>query len=193
MAYAGAADHAPDDTALARLARDGDGQAFGALVARHQQSVFNVCYRLTGERREAEDMAQEAFIRAYQRLRTFDPARPFGPWMRRVAANVCLNQLQTKRPAVFSLDDETDTRAASLQADEAGDPGIAHERRANANAIQSALLALPAHYRAVVELCHFQEMSYAEASATLRLPVSDVKSHLYRARQTLAKRLGQHP
>lgn len=193
MAYAGAADHAPDDTALARLARDGDGQAFGALVARHQQSVFNVCYRLTGERREAEDMAQEAFIRAYQRLRTFDPARPFGPWMRRVAANVCLNQLQTKRPAVFSLDDETDTRAASLPADETGDPGIAHERRANANAIQSALLALPAHYRAVVELCHFQEMSYAEASATLRLPVSDVKSHLYRARQTLAKRLGQHP
>ena len=51
----------------------------------------------------------------------------------------------------------------------------------------------PADYRAVVELCHFQEMSYAEASATLRLPVSDVKSHLYRARQALAKRLGPNP
>ena len=71
-----------DDRTLARQARRGDAQAFGELVRRYQTSVFNVCYRLAGERREAEDLTQEAFLRAYERLASFDDARPFGPWMR---------------------------------------------------------------------------------------------------------------
>jgi len=81
----------PSDRDLALRARRGDAEAFGELVRRYQASVFNVCYRLLGERREAEDLAQEAFIRAYERLDTFDADLPFGPWMRRVAANLCLN------------------------------------------------------------------------------------------------------
>jgi RNA polymerase sigma-70 factor (ECF subfamily) len=74
----------PSDRDLALRARRGDAEAFGELVRRYQTSVFNVCYRLLGERREAEDLAQEAFIRAYERLDAFDAALPFGPWMRRV-------------------------------------------------------------------------------------------------------------
>ena len=83
----------PDDADLARRARRGEAAAYGELVRRHQQAVFNVCYRLLGHRQEAEDAAQEAFLRAYARLETFDLSRPFGPWMRRVAANLCLNHL----------------------------------------------------------------------------------------------------
>jgi RNA polymerase sigma factor (sigma-70 family) len=96
----------PSDRDLALRARRGDADAFGELVRRYQTSVFNVCCRLTGERREAEDMAQEAFIRAYERLGTFKPEMPFGPWMRRVAANVCLNRLERRAPISVSLDDE---------------------------------------------------------------------------------------
>lgn len=88
----------PTDRDLAIRARRGDAEAFGELVRRYQGSVFNVCYRLLGERREAEDMAQEAFIRAYGRLETFDADRPFGPWIRRVAANACFNRLQQNAP-----------------------------------------------------------------------------------------------
>ena len=84
----------PSDRDLALRARRGDAEAFGELVRRYQTSVFNVCYRLLGERREAEDLAQEAFIRAYERLDTFDADLPFGPWMRRVAANLCLNWME---------------------------------------------------------------------------------------------------
>lgn len=177
---------AADDTALARRARGGDAAAFGALVQAHQTAVFNVCYRLTGERREAEDMAQEAFIRAYERIASFDPARPFGPWMRRVAANVCLNALQRARRLHFSLDDDS---VPEPRADEAGEPPVAHAQRETTEAVRGALLTLPAHYRAVIELCHFQDMSYAEAAQALRLPLSDVKSHLFRARKALARQL----
>lgn len=190
MPAAGDAQTAIDEITLAHRARMGDAAAFGELVRAHQGAVFNVCYRLTGERREAEDMAQEAFIRAYERISSFDPARPFGPWMRRVAANVCLNALAAARRLVFSLDDE---RQPEPRADALSEPATAYEQRLTADTVRDALLALPAHYRAVIELVHFQDMSYAEAAQVLRLPLSNVKSHLFRARKSLAKMLPQPP
>src|SRR5258708_34702426 len=77
------------DRALVLRVRGGDSDAFGDLVQRYQTSVYNVCYRLLGETGAAEDQAQEAFIRAYQRLDTFDLDRPFGPWVRRGGAHPC--------------------------------------------------------------------------------------------------------
>jgi RNA polymerase sigma-70 factor (ECF subfamily) len=170
----------PDDADLAQRARRGEAEAYGELVRRHQQPVFNVCYRLLGHRQEAEDAAQEAFLRAYDRLATFDPGRPFGPWMRRVAANLCLNRLAGERPAGLALDDER------TQVDEPG-PEKAREDAEQSAAVRAAIMALPPHYRAVIELRHFHEMSYDAIAAALGLPVSDVKSHLFRARRRLAE------
>src|SRR4030042_4401862 len=86
------------DAELGLRTRSGEVQTFGELVRRYQDSVFNVCYRLAGERREAEDLTQEAFLRAFRRLAAYDDSRPFGPWMRRLAAHLSLNQLQRKTP-----------------------------------------------------------------------------------------------
>src|SRR5262245_17278414 len=96
------------DRALVLLVRGGDPEAFGDLVQRYQSSVYNVCYRLLDDAASAEDQAQEAFIRAYQRLDQFDADRPFGPWVRRVAANLCLNRLSAARAPNLSFDDERD-------------------------------------------------------------------------------------
>src|SRR5262245_32026783 len=101
-----AASQEPHDGDLVQRAREGDPEAYGELVRRYQSSVFNVCYRLTGERTAAEDLAQDAFIRAFERLHMYDPARSFGPWIRRVAANLCLNQLSAVPRAEAPLDDE---------------------------------------------------------------------------------------
>ena len=79
---------------LAERSQRGDLEAYGELVQLHQGGVFSVCYRMLGERTEAEDAAQETFIRAYERMHLFDTKRPFGPWVRRVAANLCINRLQ---------------------------------------------------------------------------------------------------
>jgi RNA polymerase sigma-70 factor (ECF subfamily) len=173
-----------DDRALILRARRGQAEAYGELVRRYQAAAFNVCYRLLGERREAEDLTQEAFMRAYSRLNTFDVERPFGPWIRRVAANLCLNRLESRAPASVPLDEERDEDSLS-----AHNPEAARERRESAEAVRAALLSLPPHYRAVIELRHFQELSYDEIAAELRWPLSDVKSHLFRARKLLAERL----
>ncbi len=175
----------PSDRSLVLRTRQGDDEAYGDLVSRHQNPVFNVCYRLVGERREAEDMSQEAFIRAYERLDSFDVERPFGPWIRRVATNVCLNRIKKFKPGQFHLDDEFDEPIETRKPGPEGQR-IRAERETE---IRCAILELPPHYRAVIELRHFQELTYAEIAMTLKIPMSDVKSHLYRARRELAERL----
>lgn len=177
---------ASSDRDLILRARHGEVEAFGELVRIHQAGVFNVCYRMLGERREAEDLAQEAFIRAYERMRTFDAERPFGPWMRRVAANVCLNHLSAQKPEDAELDDERD--AVNAPSTEAG-----REVQEEAERVHMALASLPSHYRMVIELRHYQEMSYDEIATAMKIPLSAVKSHLFRARKMLAEKLSHEP
>ncbi len=172
---------APSDRDLILNARHGHAEAFGELVTRHQTSVFNVCYRILHERGEAEDMAQETFIRAHAKLGSFDSERPFGPWIRRVAANVCLNYLESQK-ITTELDDEKD-------ADESQSLEKQVEVKERGEQIRAALASLPANYRIVVELRHYQEMSYDEIAGELKIPLSDVKSNLFRARKLLAEKL----
>jgi RNA polymerase sigma-70 factor (ECF subfamily) len=172
----------PDRDLILR-ARRGETDAFGELVQRYQAAVFNVCYRMMGERREAEDMAQEAFIRAYARLESYDAERPFGPWMRRVAANLCLNRLESLPAAQPEVDEERDPD------DPAQRPEAVSEQRDQAEQLRTALSSLPPHYRVVLELRHYQELSYEEIAESLQLPLSDIKSHLFRARKLLAEKL----
>ena len=178
----------PSDRRLVLRTRQGDDEAYGDLVSRHQNSVFNVCYRLMGERREAEDMSQEAFIRAYARLDTFDVERPFGPWIRRVATNLCINRIKKFKPGQAQLDDEFDEPIDTRNPGPEGQR-IRVEREIT---VRCAIVELPPHYRTVIELRHFQDLTYAEISETLSIPMSDVKSHLYRARRELAERLNVH-
>ena len=172
---------APTDRDLIQRARRGANDAFGELVTRYQTSVFNVCYRMLHERGEAEDLTQETFMRAYDRLHTFDLEREFGPWIRRVAANLCLNHLEAQK-VTAPLDEERD-------ADESQRPERQVEVKERSAQVRTALASLPPHYRAVVELRHYQELSYDEIAAELNIPLSDVKSHLFRARKILAEQL----
>ena len=172
---------APSDRDLIQRARRGDAEAFGELVIRYQTSVFNICYRILHERAEAEDMTQETFLRARERLHLFDEERAFAPWLRRVAANVCLNHLELQKRNA-PLDEERD-------ADESTRPEGQVEVRERNEQIRNALASLPAHYRVVIELRHYQELSYDEIAAELHIPLSDVKSHLFRARKLLAEKL----
>lgn len=172
---------APTDRDLIERARRGETDAFGELVTRYQTSVFNVCYRILHERGEAEDLAQESFMRAYNRLNTFDLEREFGPWVRRVAANLCLNHLESHK-VTAPLDEERD-------ASESQRPEKQVEVKERSEQIREALASLPSHYRIIVELRHFQELSYDEIASELKIPLSDVKSHLFRARKLLVEKL----
>lgn len=172
------------DRDLVLRTRGGEVDAFGEIVRRYQASVFNVCYRLLGERGEAEDQAQEAFLRAYRRLDSYDVERPFGPWVRTIAGRLCLNYLEKHRADPLPLDEERDRWVAPD-----GGPEDSHQARARQETIRRALLALPPKQRTALELRHFSGLSYAEIGKAMGLPLSDVKSYLYRGRRALADRL----
>ena len=171
----------PTDRDLLLRARRGETEAYGELVTRYQTGVFNVCYRILHNRSDAEDLAQETFIRAYDRLYTFDLEREFSPWIRRVAANLCLNYLEAQKP-VAELDEDRDE-------DKTQSPGEQVEVKERSEQIRTALASLPPHYRVVVELRHYQDLPYDEIANELEIPLSDVKSHLFRARKLLAEKL----
>jgi RNA polymerase sigma-70 factor (ECF subfamily) len=173
-------DEASDRQLVART-RGGEADAFGELVRRYQTSVYNVCYRLLADSAEAEDQTQEAFLRAYRRLGTYDDQRPFGPWIRRVAANLCLNALQRRR-TTMPLEDEYD----DLPGEVGEMPEPSGDRKEEVERVRRALLRLPDHYRAVIELRHYQELSYDEIAAALRIAPGDVRTRLYRARRMIA-------
>lgn len=172
---------APTDRDLILRARRGDAEAYGELVTRHQTSVFNICYRMLHNRGDAEDLAQETFIRACSRLDLFDIEREFGPWIRRMAANLCLNHMESQKPAA-ALDEDRDE-------DKTQSPGEQVEVKERSEQIRAALASLPPRYRIVIELRHYQNMSYDEIANELTISLSDVKSHLFRARKLLAEKL----
>ena len=172
-----------DERSLALRVLQGDRDAFGEIVQRHQQAVFNASYHVLGNVHDAEDAAQEAFIRAYQFFDQFDLDRLLGPWLVRIAINVCLNRVEGHKP-VADLDDELAPLSDPNPGPEA--QTIARDRD---EIIRYELSRLPPRYRVVIELRHFQDLSYEQIAEILKRPLSDVKSDLFRARKLLADRI----
>ena len=171
------------EQALVKRTLAGDLDAFGDLVQIYQTSVFNVCYRVLGNRQDAEDLVQDAFVRAHNHLSSYDQERPFGPWMRTLAANLCYNRLNRSKLIRVELEDERDSPTMNP----GSSPESALETSQEHTALYQALWELPLQQRIVLELRHFQGLSYQEMADTLNLPINTVRSHLYRGRQNLAK------
>jgi RNA polymerase sigma-70 factor (ECF subfamily) len=166
-----------DDGELVERCRRGDRDAFAPLVERYQRVLFNVAFRMLGSREEARDATQTAFVRAFEKLHTYDPRHRFFSWIYRIAMNECLNLRSRRRPvqaldpALRSPDDpEAAARAGEVQA-----------------AVRRGLLALPEDGREVVVLKHLLGFSYGEIAATLGIPEKTVRSRLYSARLRLAE------
>jgi RNA polymerase sigma-70 factor (ECF subfamily) len=178
----------PSDRALVLQTRRGDIQAYGELINRHERTVFNICYRLLGERRDAQDLTQEAFLRGFLKLASFDEERPFGPWIYKITSNLCLNALQHHN----GPPPESDAEMASLPTSPQDSPESTLVQGEQTEAIRQAILSLPAHYRVVIEMRHYQNLAYKEIAQALQIPQSGVKSHLFRARKHLAELLSAH-
>lgn len=166
----------------------GDQDAFAEIVSAYQDAVYNLCYRMLGERTEAEDAAQEAFLRAYLNLQRYDPARSFKTWLLSIASNYCIDRLRRRRLQWLSLDDEPTETSLALSSDEPEPEAVALTRE-HSKAIQALLNELSPEYRAVVVLRYWYDYSYAEIADIMDTTESAVKSRLFRARQTLAERI----
>jgi RNA polymerase sigma-70 factor (ECF subfamily) len=175
------------DRLLVQEALSGDQAAFGELVQLHQHAVYNLAYRMLGERGEAEDAAQETFVRAYSHLDRYDAERPFRTWLLSIASNHCIDRLRKRRLVWLSIDEPLPPHP-SLSSDEIEpeDAVIAGERDAT---IQRMLADLSPEYRAAVVLRYWYDLSYTEIAQMLDTTESAVKSRLFRARQALAEKM----
>jgi len=172
-----------DDGAAAvdRVLR-GDVAAFAVIVERWQDPLVALAYRFCHDRSRAEDMAQEAFVRAFRALGQWRREAAFSTWLFALATNVYRAELRRRRAPLVSLDDVADP-ADSL--DVAGE----HEDSDRRAAVRRALHALPARYRDALVLFYFHEMDVERAAASLGVPVGTVKSHLARGRELLRRKL----
>lgn len=174
-----------DEQVWLQLARRGDKEAFGHLIEAYQGPVYNLAYRMLGNSGEAEEAAQEAFIRAYTRLDSYDPAHKFSTWLLSITSNFCIDLIRKRRAVLLSLDEPLPPHPA-LHSDNNKGPEaefIAQERE---ELVQSLLSELPAEYRQAVVLRYWYDMSYEEIAELQQTTVSAVKSRLFRARRQLA-------
>lgn len=169
-----------DDSSLIQRVADGDIEAFGGLVRRYEHVVYAVAYRMLRNRSAAQDAAQVAFIRAFEKLATFDRQQRFFSWIYRIVVNECLNQRRRPEPEPVTV---------RLVPPVSRDPGERLDGERRRVALQAAIDALTPDHREVIVLRHFGECSYDEIAARLGIPVVTVKSRLYTARQRLADML----
>jgi RNA polymerase sigma-70 factor (ECF subfamily) len=165
-----------------RLARDLDG-AFEELVRGHERLVYGLALRVVGDARDAEEVAQDAFGRAYQALAGYPPERVAAmrlrPWLARIALNLARNRLRRPTPPTRPLE-AGDGEPLALAAPAGAEPAAVAERREDRRLWAELLAGLPVRYREAVVLRHVEDLPYAEVAEVLGQPVGTVKTHVHR-------------
>jgi len=170
------------DAYLVARAREGYLDAYEMLVQRHSAMAYRVALRLCGNHHDAQDLAQEALLAAWQNLRRFRDDSSFSTWLYQIVTRRTLNKVTRGRVA-DSLDLLGDVPGCGME------PAAQAERNLAVDAVTDALAALPFAQRVVVVLHHFEGLSYADVAAVTHSSVPAVRSHLFRARRTLGTKL----
>ena len=173
---------------LIRRVQAGETEAFGDLVRAHEKTVYNLALRMTGNPQDAEDMAQEAFLKAYRSLPEFRGESKFSVWLYRIVSNVCLDFLrrQSRRPAVsLTAEDDEGEELQWEVPDERYSPEKLLEQKLTREAVQKGLAELPEEQREILLLREIKGLSYEEIGEILSLEPGTVKSRIFRARKRL--------
>jgi RNA polymerase sigma-70 factor (ECF subfamily) len=175
----------PSDGELIQCCLSGDREAFAGILTRYQKLIYNVIYNLMGNTPEAGDLFQEVFIRIYKSLGSYNPEFKFATWSAKIATNLCLDRIRTKRPAPIPVEEiEISDTGANPE-----EQFLAKERTRQ---IRTAVNQLPEKYRIPVILFHQQGLSYEEMALILNQPITIIKNRLYRARLMLREMLSSN-
>ena len=185
-----------EDALLIKAFQRGDKRAFDQLVIRHKDRIFNLCYRFLGDYEEANDSAQEAFVKAYGSLKTFRLESAFSTWLYRIAVNTCKNKLgssayKAKRKTV-SLDNPGNNEdGPSPMEIQNGSPSplVRLEEKERMRLVQTAMDTLPTEFKMVVALRDIEGLSYEDIAEITGLNLGTVKSRIARARTDLRNKL----
>jgi RNA polymerase sigma-70 factor, ECF subfamily len=177
----------PSDAELVQQALAGSQTAYQDLVTRYATPAVNLATRMVRDRAVAEDLAQEAFIRAFERLSTYDQERRFVGWFFQILHNVTIDYLRRKRLTLVSLDDLEEIGHPAVDTPSAqGSPEAQAEQAALAHAVEAALSLVRPEYREAIILRYREDLAVQEIAGIMNLPVGTVKTYLYRARKELA-------
>ena len=179
-----------DDLKIIESCLLGNTQMFSRLIDNYKNMVYNLAYRMSNNSQEAEDISQEAFLRAYQSLARFNPSYKFSTWLYQITLNIIRDKFKKKEIDYVSLDTPIETDDSEFYpqpADLTNNPEQIIAQKEDAQAIQEAIYSLPLKYREVIVLRHLQDLSYIEIANILKLPQGTVKVRLYRAREQLKK------
>jgi RNA polymerase sigma-70 factor, ECF subfamily len=167
---------------------NGDQAAWDLIVGRYWRKVFNVAYKFVGKHDEAEDLAQDVFLKVFKSLDTFDRRANFQTWLISVGRNLCIDHYRSVRKERETIDRDVDANELSPAAADAG-PIAALEQRDRVSLLREALAALPDALRTAVVMRDIQELSYHEIAARLSVPEGTVKSRINRGRAELARQI----
>lgn len=178
------------DQELVRQTLAGNLESFRLLVDRYRSKVYSLAYRLIGDKGEAEDMSQEAFLKVFRNLDKFDLQLSFSTWLYKIATNVCLSHLRRRRffPAFQSEEQQLEHLAIS----ETGNPAELLEQGEVSDLVKTALQSLPARCQLVMVLKYMNGLSYSEIAEVLKTSKENVETTLYRGRKLLARLLIEH-
>jgi RNA polymerase sigma-70 factor (ECF subfamily) len=184
----------PEEKLLIERCKRGDIAAFDLLIRQYEKRVYNFAYRLSNNQDDAEDVAQEAFIRVFNAVGTFRGEANFSTWLFKIVTNVYLDERKrAKAHTTVPLDEfiELEEDTVSRQIEDAGPtPEMVVQERERNQIIQEAIQSLPEYQRVMIVLYHNQEKSYEEIAQIMNLPIGTVKSRLNRARLALKEKLG---
>ena len=168
----------------------GNREEFSKLIDKYKNMVYNLTYHMCNNLDDAEDLSQEAFLRAFQSLSRFNPSYKFSTWLYQITLNIVRDRFKKKSLNCLSLDAPIETDDSEIyrqHSDQTNNPEEIFSRKEKSRNIESAILSLPLTYREVIVLRHLQNLSYSEISSILKLPTGVIKVRLFRARQALKK------
>lgn len=176
---------------LVERAKSGDIEAFEQLIISCEKKVFNIAYRMIGNYDDANELAQEVFLKAFRSIKKFKGDSLFSTWIYKITANVCLDELRKrKKKVVISLDQDIELNEGEVKRqipDDAPTPDLEVESNEIKSAVNESIQQLPEDYKSVIILRDIQGFSYTEISKIVNCPEGTVKSRINRARQALKK------
>jgi RNA polymerase sigma-70 factor (ECF subfamily) len=170
----------------------GDQEAYGEIVEIYKNSVYQLCYRMLGNRHEAEDIAQEAFLRAYVNIKSFNQDLKFSTWLFRIATNLCIDRMRKKKPDYYLDAEVAGTEGLTMYSQVTSNtplPETEVESQELQETVHKEIQKLPEKYRSAIILKYIEDLSLNEISEILDLPLGTVKTRIHRGREALRQNL----
>lgn len=180
-----------EDDEFVDRAKEGDSAAYKDLMNKYQKPLYYHVLKMVKNHEQVEDLVQEAFVKAFENLSSYNKNYAFSTWLYRITTNHTIDYLRKKKLKTVSMDEPIKTREGEMSMQISGkaetDRKIIKEQRSKI--IKKAIDDLPEKYRKVIEMRHLEELSYQEISEELDIPLGTVKAHIFRAREMLYKSL----